>query len=356
MSILPPARKILPVKNKSLLVALTASFSVVAVFNPESRAGIVTTNFASGFFNTNSGYEALFSVDGQPNYPNPTGWQTTDPVQAPQGGTNIGATTIVQGYTYYTLGDYTTNGNNSVLFGGYNAPLATPNRLVPGVTNPSIYYNFNNFGAASESTTLSVDFALRRAIPQGTFTNKDSFSFTLWDSFGTTQIASFAFNGMAPWVSANATNYGFQWFDASNTWQSNSPSLTATNWSISLQTIYRLNVVLTNTGTFDVTLQTLQAQLDVNDYVTNYALIASTPFITGGSLGGYAPGDFSSFSIDWELASGNAFQPGSNFMVLNQVNVTSTVVPEPGTWAAGAALLALTALALRRRRALVASK
>ena len=333
-------------KTRIILLPLT-----IALFAPAlAQAQIVATNYASGYFNTNDGYEAAFSIDGQPNYPNPNGWQTTDPALTPVGGTNYGATTIVQGYDFYTVGDFSTNGNNSVLFGGYFAPNSTPLKLLPGITNPSVYYNFSAPSDAG-STIFSVDFALRRPTSQGIYTNKDSFGFTLWDSFGASQIASFMFDGMAPWTAGVSTNYGFKWFDSAGVWQSNSPSLTATNWAIVMQTVYRLNVVMTNAGTFDVVMQTLAQQYNSNNLVTNYSIIANQTLLSGGSLGGYSLSDFSSFSIDWDLYSGNTNLPGANFMVLNQVNITSTIVPEPGTWAAALLLLAGGAYAARRRRA-----
>jgi len=325
------------------------------VMSLAANAQIVTTNFTSGYFNTNDGYESAVSLDGLPYYPNPSGWQTTDPALPSVGGTNYGATTIVQGYDFYTVGDFSTNGNNSVLFGGYFAPNATPVKLLPGITNPSVYYNFAAPSAAT-SATFSADFAIRRPASQGIYTNKDSFGFTLWDTFGTSQIASFMFNGMSPWTASSSTNYGFQWFDSAGVWQSNSPALTATNWQIAMQTVYRLNVVMTNSGTFDVVMQTLEQQYDGGGLVTNYSIFATATLISGASLGGYSLTDFSSLSMDWDLASGNTNLPGANFMVLNQVNVTSTVVPEPGTWTAGVGLLVLTAFAIRRRRALAAAK
>jgi hypothetical protein len=337
---------------KTSIFAYSLSFLTIASV-ASAQAQTTATNFDSGYFNTNDGYESAFSVDGQPYYPNPSGWQTTDPAQPSVGGTNYGATTIVQGYDFYTLGDFSTNGNNSVLFGGYNANLATPLKLLPGVTNPSIYQNFTPAagGIAVETATFSIDFALRRPTLQGAFTNKDSFGFTLWDSFGTSQIASFMWNGMAPWTTNSSTLYGLQWYDSAGVWQSNNVALTATNWALSMQTVYRFNVIMSNAGTFDVVMQTLEQQYDSNSLVTNYSIFATQTLISGGSLGSYLPSDFSSFSIDWELASGNTNLPGSNFMVINQASVTSTVIPEPGTWAAALALLAGGAFVARRRRA-----
>jgi len=309
------------------------------------------TNFASGFFSTNGGYESPFSLDGQPFYPtNPNSWQTTDPEQPSVGGTNFGATSIVQPWAFYTFGDTSTNGNNSVLFGGFSAPAPTPTRLLPGTTNPSLFVS--GFVASPEpalSATFSADFAIMRpAGPQGIYTNRDSFGFTLWDTFGTSQIGKFMFNGSAPTVLAGTTNYGFQWFDSSNTWQSNSPALTATNWQIALNTIYRLNVTLSNNGTFDANVQTILGQLDLDNNVTNYAVVSTTAFISGGSLGGYLPEDLSSISLDWSLASADPMLPGANFLVVNQVNVVS-LVPEPSTVALlAASALGFVALNLRR--------
>jgi len=62
---------------------------------------------------------------------------------------------------------------------------------------------------------------------------------------------------------------------------------------------------------------------------------------------GLAVDDFGTVSMDWVLASGNPADPGSNYIMVNNVSV----VPEPSTYA----LLAVSGVALvafmRRRRA-----
>jgi hypothetical protein len=85
---------------------------------------------------------------------------------------------------------------------------------------------------------------------------------------------------------------------------------------------------------------------------TNRAVITNLTLVTGGSLAtGTTALDFATIGVDWELASGNAAEPGSNYLIANQFQVTTsgTVIPEPGTWAA-ALLLSLSAAYVVRRR------
>jgi hypothetical protein len=83
------------------------------------------------------------------------------------------------------------------------------------------------------------------------------------------------------------------------------------------------------------------------------AVLTNLVLVTGGALAsGTSAIDFATVGIDWELSSGNPNDPGSNFLLVNQMNVTTsgTVIPEPGTWLAGSLLLAGLAHRVYRRR------
>jgi hypothetical protein len=67
--------------------------------------------------------------------------------------------------------------------------------------------------------------------------------------------------------------------------------------------------------------------------------------------------DFATLSVDWELASTNNLLPGSNYLLANQFQVTTSgaVIPEPGTWAVSLLLLGIGGAYLRRRRVMLSS-
>ena len=86
----------------------------------------------------------------------------------------------------------------------------------------------------------------------------------------------------------------------------------------------------------------------------NRAVITNVSLVTNGSLAaGMTAADFATIGLDWELASGIASEPGSNYLLANQFEVTTTgtPVPEAGTWVAAALLAGLAAsYTIRRRR------
>jgi len=313
-----------------------------------SFAQTTQTNFSAQLFNTNAGYEVGFEIDGQPNYPSGS-WDSNDGFNP--GPPATGANSVVQFFNFVTLGT-PQDGNNSVLFGGYNNALRTPS-----ITNPSIYFSFDQATSdlPGESITFTTDFTLWRPSPLF-YSDDDIFGITLWDSFGSNALAKFAFNPNAPWVTDSAQFFGFEWY-RDGVLQTNAPPLTATNWMISATTIYRFEAILAGSS-FDLNVKTLQIQTNGSGVVTNYSVIGNTAFIQGGALApGMTAANFGSASFDWELASGNPANPGGIYYVINDVTVLSTVIPEPGTWAAGVMLLGGALIALRRRaaRAQVAS-
>ena len=73
----------------------------------------------------------------------------------------------------------------------------------------------------------------------------------------------------------------------------------------------------------------------------------------GGDAAAAASGlDFGSIMVDWDLASGNPLEPGSNYLIANQFEVTTiTPIPEPGTWAASLLLLTIGGAYIHPRNA-----
>ena len=343
---------------KFLSSLVCATLTVVAA---QGQNIVTATNFTSGSsqtnqFNTNSGYERLFSVDGQPNYPNGA-WQTTDPYN----GTN-GATTVLSFRTGWSALQ-SPSGNSAVLFGGYGADDGT----LPGITNPSIYYNFTSsfagggFDLAASTVTYTVDFGIvgPSASLSGLYTNRDYFGFSLLTDTGAS-LASISFNPFGATVVSNGLR--LQWEQNGTNVVTN--GTTFRGFEIQYNALYRMTATLQG-SLFNLSMAGLRPQgtstnisgAQIN--ITNYAVVTNQSIITGGALsGGFTAADFERASVDWELSSGNIASPGANYMIMTANSVVSqlSVIPEPGTWAAGALLLVLTALAIRRRRALAEAK
>ena len=90
--------------------------------------------------------------------------------------------------------------------------------------------------------------------------------------------------------------------------------------------------------------------------ITNYLVTNTVSLVSGGAIANSLSAlDFGTAAINWELASGNIATPGDNYMLINGVSVLSTVIPEPGTWAAAGLLLTGLAAKLFRNRRKAAS-
>ncbi len=321
-------------KHASVFLLLFVSASLQAQIQ-------TVTNFTTGNFNTNSGWirnDALaYEVQGEPetgqNYNAPVAdqWYTDDPYNA---GLSNGATSILKLISGWTLGSGT-DGNNSVLFGGYG--LA--DGIVPGTATPSLYRSFSLL-PLTETVTFSVDFGIISST--GLFPNDDRFGFNLLDSAGTSSLAQFLLDPTAS--SSGPTALGLQWINGSTT---NNIA------DIFYGSLYRLTATLEG-ATFDLTVSGLVTETNGVGTVTNYVVTNSFLLVDGGALAnGFSAQDFGTAALNWELVSGNAATPGDNYMLLNTATVLSTVIPEPGTWAAAGLLLTgLAAKFLRGRRKL----
>jgi len=333
----------------------TLSFALLTTFTVQAQNIVTVTNFTSGSsqtsqFNTNSGYERGYALDGQPNYPSGA-WNTTDPFN----GTN-GSTSLVAFINNWSPGIFG-SGNSSVYFGGYNVE-GTP-QILPGSTNPSLFYNFNTsisgggIDLAASTVTYTVDFGLVGPSPtlSGTYTNKDYFGFSLRTDTGAS-LANISFNPFAANILTNGLR--LEWEQNGTNVVTNGTTFKA--FEIQYNALYRLTATLQGSS-FNLSMAGLQAQTGLN--ITNYAVVTNQAIITGGGLSGaFTASDFERATVDWELSSGNIASPGANYMIMTANSVVSqlSVIPEPGTWAAGAGLLMLTAFAIRRRRATAAAK
>jgi hypothetical protein len=321
-----------------LLALCLLIFSVAVPVNAQVQ---VVTNFTTGGFNTNAGWirnDALaYEVPGEPetgqNYNEPVAnqWYTDDPyVPGVAPLPDVGATSILKHFDTWTLGT-AGGGNNSVLFGGYG--LADD--ILPGTANPSLYRSFSLL-PLTESVTFSADFGIINST--GSFPNKDRFGFNLLDSTGTISLAQLLFDP----ASATGPGLGMLWI---------SGSTTNNLGTIAYGALYRMSVAMEATS-FDLTFSSLATETNSFGTITNYLVTNSFLLVSGGQLAnGLTALDFGTAAVNWELLSGDATVAGNNYMILNDVTVLSTVIPEPGTWAVAALLLAGVTTRLWRRRA-----
>jgi hypothetical protein len=334
---------------KAFLRAAAITFAVV-ISSPAVLAQTYTTitNWSSGVsqtnqFNTNSGYERTFSIEGQPFYP-AGAWGTTDAFDTNSG---LGSTSLVAFINNWTP-RLSNSGNNSVYFGGYNADSGT----LPGTTNPSIYYSFNSIAALpGDVVVYTVDFGIigPSSTLSGLYTNQDFFGISLRDAAGAS-MAGFTFN---PFNSALTNGLRVEW--EQNGTNVVADGVTFRNFDIQYNGLYRLTAAVQGSS-LDLSIAGLNTQSAVGEGITNYSVITNQSIITGGSLSsGFTAADFERASIDWELSSGDNLAPGANYMILTAASVVSTleVIPEPGTWLAGTLLVLMAGgLMVRRRRKL----
>ncbi|MBE2179340.1 MAG: hypothetical protein IAE97_02610 [Chthoniobacterales bacterium] len=305
------------------IAAIVAAATAMTVSRSEAQATI--TNWDTGYFNSADGYIQGASLTDTPTSAPPSEqFQTTDPYN---GGTGTGDNSYVDFIpgTTYGGGAGSGSGNNSVWFGGVYAEG-------PGIVDQAIYKNFtSSILNATESATFSIDFRLI----ESTNIWDDSFSFDLRDASGTTTLVSFLISPIGGGlldISGNGVDFAqIQYSGLYNL----TATLEGSSWDVAVSTI----TVGTN-GLGDVT-----------SFVTN-----APGAVSSGALAGGTAMDFESVYISWLLESGDINDWGDNYMIINQMNVTSEVIPEPGTWAMGALLLSgVAATIYRRRKAAVAA-
>lgn len=118
---------------------------------------------------------------------------------------------------------------------------------------------------------------------------------------------------------------GFAWFLDGVQQTTNDPGLTG-EWAIFYNQVQRLNVSIDTNNVMNVSLDTLAGG--------TFDLVANTPLITNAAIGGgNSWSNYNTFSIDWDLISGDTNNPGYNNINVNTVEVVTTTVPEPSTYA-----------------------
>jgi hypothetical protein len=299
----------------SALIALLGS--------PLGFAQVTETNYNARNFNTNAGYVRGSGIISTVQ-PSGLRWQGNDPYNT---NTFTGETDLVARVAGYTPSPLA---NSSLIQGG----LGVGDSIFPGTTNVQIWKTFNPSTTAFDNPTVSffVEWSLVPSLESAPYNLNDTFSFDLRNAANSLSLLTLQ---LTPGIATQPNSYTLQTI----------ASGVGTNSRVELayQSLFQVQV--------DMTGSSYNMQLwQINS--TNRAVITNVSLVTGGSLStGMTALDFATIGVDWELASANAAEPGSNYLIANQFQVTTsgTVIPEPGTWAA-AALLALSAAYVVRRR------
>jgi hypothetical protein len=179
--------------------------------------------------------------------------------------------------------------------------------------------------------------------------NQDSFGFEIWNGApdgGGTSLGKFMFGRQYAFDASNTNALGFAWTLGGVLQTTNNNAALTGEWEIFYSANYRFNLAVQSNNLITLSLDTLDAASN------NYAFVTNTTLIRNGALGGVGSTalDYNTVSINWELANNDFNYPGDNFIIVNNLEVVTTTVPEPGTWAVGALLLAAVADRIRRRR------
>jgi hypothetical protein len=306
------------IKPKHIVIALATSLVSV------QAQAVTETNYDARNFNTNAGYVRGSGIISTVQ-PSGIRWQGNDPYNT---NTFLGETDLVARVAGYTP---TPLANSSLIQGG----LGVADSIFPGTNNVQIWKTFSPSTTAFANPTVSffVEWSLIPSLEGAPYNLSDTFSFDLRNSANSASLLSLQ---LTPGINIQANSY---------TLQSIASGVgTSTLVDLAYQALFQVQV--------DITGSSYNMQLwQINS--TNRAVITNLTLVTGGSLAtGTTALDFATIGVDWELASGNAAEPGSNYLIANQFQVTTsgTVIPEPGTWAAALFLSLSAAYVVRRRK------
>jgi hypothetical protein len=279
--------------------------------------------WSTGNFNTGDGWVQGDFITGQNGNDAPSAqWQGNDPEREVSPGVFVGGTDVLQFVTGYTPGG-SGSGNSSIVQGG--AYLVEG--YLPGVTDIRLWRGFSPI-ATSPTQTVSffVEWSLVGSFDVS-YPDLDTFAFDLRD---VTDSLSLLRLQLTPGINLAPNAYTLQTIAAD--------APTGTLLDVPYQAIMQIQADITGSS-YDLSYTRLNS-------VTREVLASGT-LVTGGSLAtGFSAEDFGTVSIDWVLTSNDPAEPGSNYIIVNDVSV----VPEPSTYA----LLVIAALGAvywaRRRR------
>jgi hypothetical protein len=284
--------------------------------------------WTTGFFNTNQGWVQGTNVTGQ-NGSDPASdqWQGNDPETETSPGVYVGGTDIIALADFYTPGG-AASGNSSLVQGGAYVSTNPLTSYIPGTNAVSLWRSFTPFAVGPSGT---VSFYAEWTIIGSTnpsFTNLDAFSFDLRNAANTQSLLTLQFT---PGINIQSNSYTLQTIA--------SGSATNTVIDLAYGSLFQMTVDVTGSA-YDISLALISA--------SNRTVLTNLPNIGAGSLStGTTAEDFGTVAVDWDLTSGDPADPGSNYIIVNDVSV----VPEPSTYVLlGLSAVLFAVLVSRRRR------
>lgn len=264
----------------------------------------------TGFFNSSDGW----NNSGDPAWQGQKGWT----------GSGSGASSVSQ-VAGTTPSSPAGNGSGTlgVFLPASFPPLNTTNIYLSRIFTP----------AQLALTNPVVSFVAEWSILTFGPNEDDTFVFDLRNATDTASLLSFRMNNQGL---VDPLNYNFLLSSVGAT--------TNAQFQGVYGGLYRMQVDLSPTGGYSGSYALIDSTTRTN--------IASFSLNSGTLAGGFTSYDAGSLRLGWELASGDPSAPGDLGIVVNEFTVTSSgqVIPEPGTWAAGAFLAAAAGYVVRRRR------
>lgn len=291
------------------LVALLFSFLEPQTFGQ---------TWSTGNFNTNNGWVRGFSIIAS-DQPVGLRWDGND---AYNPSSDVGETDNIMRMIGYTPGGSGV-GNSSWVQGGY----FLADGIFPGTNNVKVWRPFTPVtGSPTGDATFKTQWSLIGSL-DGSFPQLDTFAFDLRSADNSVSLLRL---DLTPGIATIPNAYTLQSvIDAG-------PAVNRID--LGYQAVYELTVAITG-SLYNLSV----AQINPSDQsvITNFSLVSGASLTTG--LGA---DDFGTVSMDWVLASGDPADPGSNYIIVNDVSV----VPEPSTYALfGFGAVALIFVAYRRR-------
>jgi hypothetical protein len=312
-------------KRFAVAAALT---SLMAVSSGGLQAQVIATetNYSAQNFNTNVGYVRGVGITSTSQSAG-LRWNGNDPYDPT---TLVGATDLVARVSGYTPPPLT-NGFSSLIQGG----LGIAEGIFPGTNSVNIWKTFApSTDFANPTVSFFVEWSLIPSLEGPPFDLADTFAFDLRNAANSSSLLRLQ---LTPGINIQPNSYTLQLLASGES--------TLTPIDLGYQSLFQARVDMTG-STYNLSL----ARIDSTNrsVITNY-----NNLVTGASLAaGMTALDFGSIMVDWDLASGNPLEPGSNYLIANQFEVTTiTPIPEPGTWAASLLLLTIGGAYIYRRNA-----